>query len=135
MPLVTRASAADLTSSSVTLQPKRFQLFQPMGGVRAKPFSRVRADGTQNRIPKKRDSARQRVFFLNVFMQNLSAYSRFIFQGPTTKLPAIAGRENPAPDERKNHEGERCSYAVAGSRFSAAGALVKTNGLFPTFDG
>src|SRR5260370_715399 len=78
MPLVTRASAADLTSSSVTLQPKRFQLFQPMGGVRAKPFSRARADGTQNRIPKKRDSARQRVFFLNVFMQNLSAYSRFI---------------------------------------------------------
>src|SRR5260370_34134316 len=113
MPLVTRASAADLTSSSVTLQPKRFQLFQPMGGVRAKPFSRARADGTQNRIPKKRDSARQRVFFLNVFMQNLSASSRFIFQGTTTKLPAIARRENPAPDERKNHEGERCAYAVA----------------------
>src|SRR5260370_20146154 len=101
-----------------------------MGGVRAKSFCRVRGDGTQNRIPKKRDSARQRVFFLNVFMQNLSAYSRFIFQGPTTKLPAIAGRENPAPDERKNHEGERCSYAVAVCPFCAASPRDKTQRLF-----
>src|SRR6266581_6822774 len=95
MPLVTRASAADLTSSSVTLQPKRFQLFQPMGGVRAKPFSRARADGTQKRIPKK-DSARQRVFFLNVFMQNLSAYSRFIsFRAQRQNCPRSPGERTP----------------------------------------
>src|SRR6266699_1725505 len=118
MPLVTRASAADLTSSSVTLQPKRFQLFQPMGGVRAKPFSRARADGTQKRIPKK-DSARQRVFFLNVFIKPFGLFSFYFFQGPTTKLPAIAGRVNPAPDERKNHERERCSYAVAVATLAA----------------
>src|SRR6266851_5576863 len=67
--MLPRASAADLTRSSVTLQPKRFQLFQPMGGVRAKPFSRARAGGTQKRIPKKRDSARQRVFFINASMK------------------------------------------------------------------
>jgi hypothetical protein len=32
-----------LMSFSLTLQPKRFQLFQPMGGVRASPFSSPRA--------------------------------------------------------------------------------------------
>src|SRR5260370_17692845 len=49
MPLLTRASAADLTRSSLTLQAKRFQLFQPIGGVRAKPFSRARPAGMEPR--------------------------------------------------------------------------------------
>src|SRR5882724_6639764 len=66
MPLVTRASAADLTRSSLTLQAKRFQLFQPMGGVRARPFSRARARGIQKRIPKKRENARQSILFTDV---------------------------------------------------------------------
>src|ERR1700740_3080348 len=35
MPLVVMASATDLIRSSLTLQPNLFQLFQPMGGVRA----------------------------------------------------------------------------------------------------
>src|SRR5205809_7472561 len=34
------ASAVSLISCSLTLQPKWFQLFQPMGGVRARPLSR-----------------------------------------------------------------------------------------------
>src|SRR5215475_10748702 len=41
MPLETMASAMDLIMSSSTLQPNLFQLFQPMGGVRATPLSRA----------------------------------------------------------------------------------------------
>ena len=63
MPLLTRASAADLTRSSVTLQANRFQLFQPMGGVSATPFSRAREDRAQKRNPKN-DSARQLIILL-----------------------------------------------------------------------
>src|SRR5260221_10893102 len=63
MPLLTRASAADLTRSSVTLQAKRFQLFQPMGGVRARAFSRAGADVAQRRTPEKMDSATQLIIF------------------------------------------------------------------------
>src|SRR5439155_958589 len=38
-PLATIASAVSLTSCSLTSQPKWFQLFQPIGGVRARPCS------------------------------------------------------------------------------------------------
>src|SRR5258708_18575964 len=38
MPDETMASAAPFTRSSLTLQPNLFQVFQPMGGVRARPF-------------------------------------------------------------------------------------------------
>src|ERR1700683_5252981 len=41
MPELTTASAAPLMRSSLTLQPNLFQLFQPIGGVRAKPLSRA----------------------------------------------------------------------------------------------
>src|SRR5437870_1264896 len=41
MPLATIASAASLISCSLTLQPKWFQLFHPIGGVRASPLSRA----------------------------------------------------------------------------------------------
>src|SRR5713101_6303158 len=69
MPVLTRASAADLTTSSVTLQAKRFQLFQPMGGVRAKPFSRARADGTQKKIPDSTNNAARSAFFIRAFIK------------------------------------------------------------------
>src|SRR5205807_4490924 len=69
MPLLTRASAADLTRSSVTLQPKRFQLFQPMGGVRARPLSRASENGAQRRNPKKSDSARRLIFLGEISMK------------------------------------------------------------------
>src|SRR5262250_1812283 len=39
MPLVTIPSAMDLRRSSLTLHPNLFQLFQPMGGVKATPLS------------------------------------------------------------------------------------------------
>src|SRR5580704_2446979 len=39
MPLETTASAACLIRSSLTLQANLFQLFQPIGGVRASPLS------------------------------------------------------------------------------------------------
>src|SRR3954469_24239141 len=37
MPVETRASAVALSRDSLTLQPNLFQLFQPMGGVAARP--------------------------------------------------------------------------------------------------
>src|SRR6478672_7750269 len=46
MPLPTMASAMPLIMSSLTLQPNLFQLFQPIGGVRASPLSQARASGT-----------------------------------------------------------------------------------------
>src|ERR1700730_8512344 len=39
MPLATIASAISLINCSLTLQPNLFQLFQPIGGVRASPLS------------------------------------------------------------------------------------------------
>src|SRR5438270_79780 len=39
MPLATIASAVSLISWALTSQPKWFQLFQPVGGVRARPLS------------------------------------------------------------------------------------------------
>src|SRR5713226_4861954 len=84
MPLLTMASAADLTRSSVTLQAKRFQLFQPMGGVRAKPFSRARAGGTQERNPKYRSRLSKAVFFTRLFI----APSRHRATSPATNRTA-----------------------------------------------
>src|SRR3954454_22650119 len=42
-PADTNASAVARTSESVTLQPNAFQSFQPIRGVRARPFSSARA--------------------------------------------------------------------------------------------
>src|SRR5437588_614164 len=43
MPVLTSASAISLINFSLTLQPNLFQLFQPIGGVRASPLSSARA--------------------------------------------------------------------------------------------
>src|SRR5208282_2765748 len=59
MPLVTTASAISLISFSLTSQPNLFQLFQPMGGVRANPFSKARAGAKA----KRKHAASQRVVF------------------------------------------------------------------------
>src|SRR5216684_6861162 len=134
MPLVTRASAADLTRSSVTLQAKRFQLFQPMGGVRAKPFSRARAGGTQKRIPK-RDSARQRVFFLNVFMKTLRLILVSFLSRLKDKTPTRAVSEHSAPDKRKNHGRREMLLRSGGCNFCGGVRSVDNDGLFTAFGG
>src|ERR1017187_8809960 len=51
MPLETMASAACLIRSSLTLQENLFQLFQPMGGVRANPLSSARNSPAATRKP------------------------------------------------------------------------------------
>src|SRR6266852_501579 len=43
MPLATIASAISLINCSLTLQANLFQLFQPIGGVRARPLPTARA--------------------------------------------------------------------------------------------
>src|SRR5271165_6350079 len=45
MPVRTMASAACLIRSSLTSQANLFQLFQPMGGVRASPLSSANISG------------------------------------------------------------------------------------------
>ena len=52
MPLETMASAACLMRSSLTLQANLFQLFQPMGGVRASPLSSAGISLGMARMPK-----------------------------------------------------------------------------------
>src|SRR5437588_11087346 len=49
MPLATIASAVSLISWAHTSQPKWFQLFQPVGGVRARPLSSGRPGDTPPR--------------------------------------------------------------------------------------
>src|SRR5512142_1908768 len=56
MPLLTMASATLLIRLSLMLQPNLFQLFQPMGGVRARPLSSARAGAAEaSRSPAARD--------------------------------------------------------------------------------
>src|SRR5215470_8944278 len=57
MPLETMASAMDLIISSLTLQANLFQLFQPMGGVRATPLSQARAAGTRRKVRARKINA------------------------------------------------------------------------------
>ena len=45
MPLSTTASAVSLMSASLTSHWKRFQLFHPIGGVRARSIHATRAPG------------------------------------------------------------------------------------------
>src|SRR5712692_834538 len=123
MPLLTRASAADLTRSSLTLQPKRFQLFQPMGGVRARPFSRACVGGTHNRDPTYKIRLNKQDFLKRAFIsfhrllvlsffQKLNGESRSALH--ELKTPLLRAKE---PRE------ERDSYAVAVTAFGAASAV------------
>src|ERR1041385_9024231 len=54
MPLVTIASAISLISFSLTLQANLFQLFQPIGGVLARPLSCAAALDEQQTKNKRR---------------------------------------------------------------------------------
>src|SRR6266446_4078161 len=80
MLLLTRASAADLTSSSLTLQAKRFQLFQPMGGVRARPFSRVCAGKTKPRNERNKSRLNKSDFLWRAFISFLRLLFPCFFQ-------------------------------------------------------
>src|SRR5258706_15007524 len=110
MPLLTRASAADLTRSSVTLQAKRFQLFQPMGGVRARPFSRAGADVAQRRTPEKMDSATQLIIF----------FARLSMRSSRRILIFFVFRE---------HRGTNRAWQVRGASGSRAGETRKEQGV------
>src|SRR5712692_1004817 len=123
MPLLTRASAADLTRSSLTLQAKRFQLFQPIGGVRARPFSRACAGGTQKRIPTDRIRLSKHDFLKRAFI----SFHRFLVPRFFEKLKresrsALDGVKTPIPRGKELGE-ERDSYAVAVAAFAAASAV------------
>src|SRR5438477_12514373 len=121
MPLLTRASAADLTRSSVTLQPKRFQLFQPMGGVRARPLSRASENGAQRRNPKKSDSARRLIFFEKLFIR--PSRRIFILVSRRNDRTASACQERKARlTSGRTREEEKNSYAVAVAAFAATSA-------------
>src|SRR5712692_2008720 len=123
MPLLTRASAADLTRSSLTLQPKRFQLFQPIGGVRARPFSRACAGGTQKRAPTYKIRLNKHDLLKRAFI----SFHRFLVLWFFQKLKcesrsALHGVKTPIPRAKEPRE-ERDSYAVAVAAFAAASAV------------
>src|SRR5579859_8207390 len=66
MPLVAMASAMLLIIVSLILQPKLFQLFQPIGGVKARPLVRAK-DGSvridpSNPARSKRSKRRRSIF-------------------------------------------------------------------------
>src|SRR5579862_6059736 len=90
MPEETMASAACLIRSSLTSQANLFQLFQPIGGVRARPLSSARRAGAaasraRAAIPKAARPA-------NVFMTMLSVITQGAFRralGAGTFLPFL----------------------------------------------
>jgi len=76
MPLLTRAAAA-LTRSSVTLQAKRFQLFQPMGGVKRQAvFQGARGRNAKNNSEEE-EQRQTTCFFHQGVHENASAYVSF----------------------------------------------------------
>src|SRR5260221_9994937 len=102
MPLATMPSAMDLSRSSLTLQPNLFQLFHPMGGVRATPLSQARASSTEKR--KASAQARER----RTMREQVSV---FIAIPPDTKsrrdgtrIPAAWGRARQIPRSARNDE-------------------------------
>src|SRR5215813_9356563 len=76
MPLATMASAMPLINCSLTLQPNLFQLFQPMGGVRASPLSVARLPGAAARktgaVNKNAASARRAMVCMEASRKNRS---------------------------------------------------------------
>src|ERR1041385_2346712 len=67
MPLVTIASAISLMSFSLTLQPNLFQLFQPIGGVFARPLSCAQTLLAQE-VNRRTTSIRE--FFIDAYPEN-----------------------------------------------------------------
>src|SRR5207237_1180298 len=122
MPLLTRASAADLTRSSVTLQPKRFQLFQPIGGVRARPLSRACEDGAQRRNPKKSDNARRLIFFEKLFIRPSRRIFILVSRRNDKTASACQERRARLTSVRTISDEERSCYAVAVAAFAATSA-------------
>src|SRR6266446_6002460 len=135
MPLLTMASAADLTRSSVTLQAKRFQLFHPMGGVSARPFSRARAGGTQERNPKKRDSARQCAFFMRASLNTFRLILVSILSRPAGRTTRArlerALRALRADESRRREMLLRCGDC----RFCGGFRSVDDDGFLAAFGG
>src|SRR5260370_19028332 len=80
MPLLTRGSAAELTRSSLTLQAKRFQLFQPIGGVRAKPFSRARPAGMEPRNDRNKSKINKHNFLRRVLISSPAPFPIVFFK-------------------------------------------------------
>src|SRR5882762_504562 len=72
-------SAMDFKRSSLTLQPNLFQLFQPIGGVRATPLSHAPASFAANKI------ARKLIARMSAPRNQVSV---FIFMPPRRKNPA-----------------------------------------------
>src|SRR6266478_3975242 len=135
MPLLTRASAADLTRSSVTLQAKRFQLFQPMGGARARPFSRAREDGAQRRNPKKSGSARQLIVFFAKLSMRSSRLILILFQSPRTKLATLAWRKSPRLTSGRIRIRKKKLLRGSGCHFCGGFRSVNNDGLLTTLCG
>src|SRR5712691_5961231 len=116
MPVLRRASAADLTRSSLMLQAKRFQLFQPMGGVRASPFTSACASEAQKRNPKHRSRLSK-----TVFRKNSMESSRRIVLAIDHKMVS--------PRARKTQTAKMRGYAVEpGGADRKAAPSIEPNG-------
>src|SRR5882762_1851816 len=84
-------SAMDFKRSSLTLQPNLFQLFQPIGGVRATPLSHALASFAADKIARKliaRMTAPRNQVSVFIFMPPDAQKSR----SDTTRFPG--GRDS-----------------------------------------
>src|SRR6267378_256656 len=121
MPLLTRASAADLTRSSVTLQAKRFQLFQPMGGVRARPFSRACTGRTEPRNARNKSKINERNFLRRALISS-PAPIVFSKNSPANSVRRLMERRHHSLQAEEPRE-ERDFYAPAVAAIGAASAV------------
>src|SRR4051794_27260799 len=99
MPDVTIASAIPRTSSSLTLHPNLFQVFHPIGGVRASPFE-VSDCASETAVNSEHRVADRHKSFLILLVED----SRQLYQ------KNASGRRNLLTAETGEVRGEKRSY-------------------------
>src|SRR6266403_6055533 len=92
----------------------------------------ARARGIQKRIPKKKENARQSIFFIRVSKKTFLLEN---FQGAKRKVPAFAGTEDSEPDERKNHGRRKRLLRGGGGSFCGRFGGIDDDGLFAALCG
>src|SRR6266852_2032991 len=108
MPLAAMAFAVSRISCAETLHPKWFQLFQPIGGVRARPLSSGAVEGTALAPKTSRASSRRRGW-------TISARGLRLVEGVVGRAEERGGRVALVGEHGHAHtDGDRGLLAVVG---------------------
>src|SRR6476620_9637427 len=97
MPDLTIASAMPRTSSSLTLQANLFQVFQPIGGVRARPLDTSDCANETAVSSEHKAARRKESFFIVVSSDSTQFYQK-------------NGRRNSKPLSKEREVGRRAKF-------------------------